>query len=245
MPVAWVISKGRLQWKGNPAELPTVIQRLQSGHFSRSSQQQISYALRDLQKAVQSGLPDVIMNAANRILAIQDGDLTAVQAKLFVYNNSGKTKEALLFLQEQIKRCPDLTQLKFFALDAAVRAGDKKAWQQILLDACQNVTQKYRAGARIFFYAVSNAPHGWLPYPQIRQIADELQKALPADYPQAFKASVMEFSARVSYLGADVEQAEKLQKAACELRQNTPYEKQAEELLQYYQIISASRRNKL
>lgn len=245
MPFAAVIANGKLQWKGSPTEVPTVIQRLQNGTFSRTSQDRISMANRDLQRAVQAGLPDVIMSAADRILAIQPGELTAVQAKLFVYNNSGKQKEALDFLSKQIVLCTEMTQLKFFALNAAVAADDKEAWQKILWASCNDLNTKYRSAARVFCFAVNNAPFGWLPYPGIMQLTEKILQKMPPNLSAAFQASVWEHAARAAYLGADVVQAEKYQKKACELRKNTRYEKSASDLLQYYQSILESTRKKL
>ena len=95
IPFVLVVDDGKIVWKGVPQELENVIRDVQSGKFGFDSQLKIEILHKDLQNAIQTGLPSVILATADKVLALRPDDQIAIQAKLFVFESTGRVRENL------------------------------------------------------------------------------------------------------------------------------------------------------
>ena len=88
-PYSILAREGKVLWTGHPTELESVISRVRAGTFSLASQRKVESLRRELQMAIQSGLPRVMEQTAEKILAVSQSDRIAIQAKLMALNASG------------------------------------------------------------------------------------------------------------------------------------------------------------
>ena len=236
VPFALVVDDGKIVWKGVPQELDTVIRDIQSGKFSFDSQLKLEIMHKDLQNAIQTGLSSVIISNADKILALRPDDQIAIQAKLFVFESTGRIKENNAAVQAIAAKVKDNVDVRLLLLGYYERTGEMDKFSSELTTAFRDFAASPTAQSRLLAYAFEQAPFGWLPVQEIVPAAAAVKKAF-AGTGGSSEAFSCEFSARAAYAVLDIDAAIADQTRAVSLFAGTEFLDEAKQTLAFYQSI--------
>ncbi len=242
IPFVIVADDGKIVWKGVPQELETVIRDLQSGKFSFDSQLKLEVMHKDLQNAIQTGLPSVIIATADKILALRPDDQIAIQAKLFVYESTGRVRENNAAVQSIAAKVKDNADVRLLLLGYYERTGEMEKFSAGLKEAFRDFSGSPTALSRLLAYSFEQTPFGWLPVQDVVSAAAAVKKAY-AGTGGSSEAFSCEFSARASYLALDIDTAIADQTRAVELFNGTEFLSEAKQTLAFYQSVKALKAN--
>ena len=242
IPFVLVADEGKIVWKGVPQELETVIRDLQSGKFSFDSQLKLEVMHKDLQNAIQTGLSSVIIATADKILALRPDDQIAIQAKLFVYESTGRVRENNAAVQSIAAKVKDNADVRLLLLGYYERTGEMEKFSAGLKEAFRDFSGSPTALSRLLAYAFEQAPFGWLPVQDVVNAAAAVKKAY-AGTGGTTEAFSCEFSARASYLALDIDTAIADQTRAVSLFNGTEFLSEAKQTLAFYQSVKALKAN--
>ena len=242
IPFVIVADDGKIVWKGVPQELENVIKDLQSGKFSFDSQLKLEVMHKDLQNAIQTGLSSVIIATADKILALRPDDQIAIQAKLFVYESTGRVRENNAAVQAIAAKVKDNADVRLLLLGYYERTGEMEKFSAELKAAFKDFSASPTALPRLLAYAFEQAPFGWLPVQDVVSAAAAVKKAY-AGTGGSSEAFSCEFSARAAYLALDIDAAIADQTRAVELFNGTEFLPEAKQALAFYQSVKALKAN--
>ena len=112
---------GKLLWSGDTIDLPMMLQIIGDKKYSERNEIRISALTNSLQAALRSGNAKLIEESANRILTLRPRQLSAVHAKAYALEISGRIDDLVKFYRERIKRDPSAPENYFMLLEAAFR----------------------------------------------------------------------------------------------------------------------------
>ena len=242
IPFVIVADDGKIVWKGVPQELENVIKDLQSGKFSFDSQLKLEVMHKDLQNAIQTGLSSVIIATADKILALRPDDQIAIQAKLFVYESTGRVRENNAAVQAIAAKVKDNVDVRLLLLGYYERTGEMEKFSAGLKAAFTDFSASPTALSRLLAYAFEQAPFGWLPVQDVVSAAAAVKKAY-AGTGGSSEAFSCEFSARAAYLALDIDAAIADQTRAVSLFNGTEFLPEAQQALTFYQSVKALKAN--
>lgn len=235
LPMAFVVYEdGTLAWSGHPTGIEAVMKRIDEGSFDASSQRKISILRGELQTALQSGLGAVVLKNADRILALDPGDMIAIQAKLFIYENQGRFKEARDFLTESCVKCPADPEIRLTYLGLLLRAGDMDAYKADTAKCFADFKGKTSFLPKFASFIMDNSPFGEMPVNLALESAKSYMASLDDNSPKDTRAYANELLARANYYSCRQFDAIGFQSKALELRKGGPYEVPAAKLLDFY-----------
>ncbi len=240
IPFAIVSDSEKIVWKGVPQELESVVRDLQTGKFSFDSQLKLETLHKDLQNAIQTGLSSVIVSTADKILALRPDDQIAIQAKLFVYESTGRIRENNAAVQAIAAKVKDNVDVRLLLLGYYERTDETDKFTQGLSAAFRDFSSSPVALSRLLAFAFEQAPFGWLPVAEVVPAAASVKKAF-AGTGGTSEAFSCEFSARASYLALDIDAAIADQTRAVELFNGTEFLPEAKQTLAYYQGVKELR----
>ena len=240
IPFALVSDGEKIVWKGVPQELESVVRDLQTGKFSFDSQLKLETLHKDLQNAIQTGLSSVIVSTADKILALRPDDQIAIQAKLFVYESTGRIRENNAAVQAIAAKVKDNVDVRLLLLGYYERTGEIDKFTQELASAFRDFSSSPVAQSRLLAFAFEEAPFGWLPVAEVVPAAASVKKAF-AGTGGTSEAFSCEFSARAAYLALDVDAAIADQTRAVSLFNGTEFLPEAKQTLAYYQGVKELR----
>lgn len=238
VPFAIVADDGRIVWKGAPQELDTVIRDIQTGKFSFESQLKLEILHKDLQNAIQTGLPSVIISNADKILALRPDDQIAIRAKLFVFESSGRIRENNAAVQAIAAKVKDNLDVRLLLLGYYERTGEMEKFSDGLSAAFRDFSDSPTALSRLLAYAFEQTPFGWLPVRDVVPAAEAVKKAF-AGTGGTSEAFACEFSARAAYAALDIDAAIADQTRAVSLFAGTEFLAEAKKTLAFYQDVKA------
>ena len=242
IPFVLVVDDGKIVWKGVPQELENVIRDIQSGKFSFDSQLKIEILHKDLQNAIQTGLSAVILSTADKVLALRPDDQIAIQAKLFVFESTGRVRENLAAVQSIASKVKDNADVRLLLLGYYERTGEMEKFSAGLKDAFRDFSGSPTALSRLLAYSFEQAPFGWLPVQDVVTAAAAVKKAY-AGTGGSSEAFSCEFSARAAYLALDIDTAIADQTRAVELFNGTEFLAEAKQALAFYKSVKAMKAN--
>jgi hypothetical protein len=242
IPFVIVADDGKIVWKGVPQELETVIRDLQSGKFSFDSQLKLEVMHKDLQNAIQTGLSSVIIATADKILALRPDDQIAIQAKLFVYESTGRVRENNAAVQTIAAKVKDNADVRLLLLGYYERTGEMEKFSAELKAAFKDFAASPTALSRLLAYSFEQTPFGWLPVQDVVSAAASVKKAY-AGTGGTGEAFSCEFSARAAYLALDIDAAIADQTRAVSLFNGTEFLAEAKQTLAFYQSVKALKAN--
>ena len=239
-PYSILVREGKVLWTGHPTELESVISRVRAGTFSLASQRKVESLRRELQMAIQSGLPRVMEQTAEKILAVSPSDRIAIQAKLMALNASGRGKLILPFLRKVCMENPKEIPLRILEMNMMLRQGRVDAFVQAVERFSKDFSGTEHSGfIQALAYIIENAPYGVL-MPSL--MLDLAQKAYSCAAAEKGKKGVSyavgcETLARVKAVTGDFKEAVRLQKDALSIRKGSRQEAAAETRLRYYEAL--------
>lgn len=242
IPFAIVADGGKIVWKGAPQELENVIRDLQTDKFSFDSQLKLEIMHKDLQNAIQTGLSAVILSTADKILALRPDDQIAIQAKLFVFESTGRIRENNAAVQAIAAKVKDNVNVRLLLLGYYERTGEMEKFSADLKAAFRDFAASPTAQSRLLAYAFEQAPFGWIPPREVVDAAASVKKAY-AGTGGSSEAFSCEFSARAAYLAQDIDAAIEDQTRAVSLFAGTEFLDEANQALSFYRNVKALKAN--
>ncbi len=235
LPIAFVaLPGGALAWSGHPAGVESVIKKIAEKTFDIDKQKRIAVMRTELQTALQGGFGEVVHKNADRILALDPGDMIAIQAKLFVFENQAKPREAKDFLLALKAKAPGDPEIRLLLLNYLVRAGDLDAFKAETALCYEDFKGNAAFLPKLCSFLMDNAPFGTLPLEIVLASAKANLDSLTPNASQEGRAFAYELFAKANYFSGSLSLAVEWQAKACELRKGGPYEVPAAQLLDYY-----------
>ena len=235
-PLALIVRDEKVQWKGSPLDLESVLTLIRTDHFDPTRQVKIERIRREMQMAVQASLPDVVLRCADDILKLQPGDSMAVRAKLYVYESTGRYPEALSFARKNAEENPSDVNQTLLYFDYLRRQGDPVLFAREFRAAADRFSSSPEARYRILVYCLEALPFGWLSPADAMSLVETVRPAWSSQ-PLSRRIIFLFCEARVRYLLCDLTGAVRVQEEACRLSKGTEHEKEASRLLEYYGTI--------
>ncbi len=243
-PYAVLAKDGKVLWSGHPTDLEAVFVKASEGKFSLSRQKEIELIRRNLQMAIQSGLPDVIASTADQILRIAPDDKIAIQAKLFAFNNKGQLEQAGKFIGEVCEKNPKDSKLRMMQLDFLLNTGNAQRYKTAAEKAFHDFASD-RNAALVFLtaYVIENSPYGIMDPTLLRNTAQKAHETVRGTGTQV-EAVALETLARANATNGNFTEAADLQSKALAIRKGSHLEKAAADRLDYYKKLQALRSQK-
>lgn len=234
-PHAILAKNGIVQWRGMPTELELVAEKILKGSFSLEKQKKVEGMRKELQIAIQSGLPVVVSSTADRILAILPDDRLAIQSKLFAFNAMRQNDEAEKFIEKICRNNPEDMRLMVMQLDFLLREGKIASFLKKVGEGCRKL--KKNSDMLLFLsFVLENAPFGTLDVKELLPVAFSVYEKLGKEekISSADKALAAEVLARIYSMAGRLADAVRLQNDACKIRKGGNLEKAANDRLKYY-----------
>lgn len=238
-PYAVLAREGVVQWTGHPTELENVIAHIRSGKFSISRQRKIEAMRKELQMAIQSGLPLVVLSNADKILALNSSDRIAIQAKIVALNSMRRSAEIPDFIQKVCKENPQDLRLRILQMDLLLQQGNAEGFRLAVEDFNKDFSKPTAGLVTPVAYIIENAPYGFLSPAFSKQLAQRaydgiLVKGKLPDKKGTIHAVACETLARVYAQNGNFAEAVKLQRTALAIRKGSRQEKAALQRLNYF-----------
>ena len=241
-PYAVLSKDGVVVWSGHPTELDSVIEQVKADKFSLSRQKRVESLRKELQMAIQSGLPHVVASTADKILKESPSDRIAIQAKIMALASGGRNAEVSPFVQQLCRDNPQDLQLRLMQMDLLLRGGDNAGFLRAVEQFRKDFSKPEPRLVRPVAFIVENAPYGLLMPELVTALAQRALEAVKADRKTLLYAIACETLARVRAEQGNFAEAVKLQQQALPLRMKTPQEAAAKQRLEYYQALLKNRR---
>lgn len=236
LPFALIAKEGKVLWKGSPLDLENIMNLIRKKKFDPTLQLKISRIRKEMQMAVQASLPDVIQRCADEILKLQPGDTLAIQAKLFVYENSGRFPAALSFTKRNALANPDDVNHTLLYLNYLYRAGNPAPFPAAFADAVKQFSKSPESLFRLLAFAVNGTvPFSWLPPKEIKGLPDMIRQSW-AKKSAGRRGVFAEYEAAVCYGLCDIAGAVKAQEEALRLCE-AARQKEVRRQLEFYRSI--------
>lgn len=239
-PYAVLAKEGKVVWSGHPTELDMVVEQVRGGSFSLSTQRKVEALRRELQMAIQSGLPAVVSSNADKILRLSPVDRIAIQAKLLALNATGRADDIPAFVQKICEQNPKDIKLRLMQLDLLLGRGDAEGFIQAVEKFAKDFPVPEKRLIQPIAFIVENASYGLLrPETQLvlaLRSYNSLGKKDAEENP-LLHAIACETLARVRATLGNFKEACRLQETAAMLRKGTAQEKAAARRLEYYRAL--------
>ena len=214
LPFALIGKEGKIIWKGSPIDLENILNLIRTGKFNPDIQLKVTRLRKEMQMAVQASLPDVILRCANEILKLQPGDSLAIQAKLFVFENSNRFPAALAFARQNAQANPHDVKQTLLYLNYLQRGGNRLQFMRTFEDAVKQFRNSPEALFRLMAFAAGDTVSlSWFPLNAVKALPDQIRTVFekqPADRRSTF----YQYEAAIHYGLCDIQRAVHAQKMA-------------------------------
>ncbi len=225
---------GKLLWSGDPIDLPMMLKRIDQKQYNERDEIRMSVLADHLQAALRSGDARMIEQSADRILEVRPEQLSAVNAKAFALENSGRHDLLEKFLQERIEQHPQWPEAYFMRLEAAYRL---PALASTLPDTARRYYRNFPGDASginaIAWSLLNNAPFNAEAF----QAAADAVKLLTAMPENAQNSRVLATRALLAYRQCRLDETLRLLQTACDKATGAAEKKFLTGLLNYFQQI--------
>ncbi|MBO4632613.1 MAG: hypothetical protein J5858_11885, partial [Lentisphaeria bacterium] len=229
-------------WRGVQTELVGVIEHVAANRFSLSRQKQVEALRKELQMAIQSGLPHVVSSTADKILKEMPSDRIAIQAKVMALASSGKGNEVSAFIQKIRRENPHDLRLRIMQLELLLREGNHAEFVRAVEELSRDFPRPDVRLVRPVAYIMENAPYGILMPSLAMALARRAYDSVKSNPKNLAYAIACETLARVHAEQGHFADAVKLQQAALPFREKTPQQAAAKQRLLYYQALAGKSR---
>jgi len=239
-PYAVLASEGKVVWSGHPTELDMVVEQFRNGSFSLSTQRKVEALRRELQMAIQSGLPAVVSSTADKILRLSPFDRIAIQAKLMALNSSNRADEVPGFIQKICEQNPKDIKLRLMQLDLLLGRGDAEGFIQAVEKFSKDFPVPEKRLIQPIAFIMENASYGLLKPELQLTLAQRAYNSLgkkDAQENPLLHAIACETLARTRATLGDFKEACRLQETAASIRKGSAEEKAALRRLDYYRAL--------
>lgn len=240
LPFTIIAQNGAIVWKGHPVEIETVTDAILADEFSLSRQKKITALRQQLQSALKAGLPDVVAQTAEKILAIAPLDTIAMQARLYAFEQKGQTAEEARFLAEHIRRHPaNSLQMRMLLLDLLQRLDDGAAWNKTVAETVAEAAKKPEDALNFAAYLLDRSAMANMPIQAILSLSDSAVRSFQSSPRQDMYADALEIAARAQYAACRLDPAIDLQKKAVAVREKSksPFLNRSRKSLAFFESL--------
>lgn len=240
LPFTIIAQNGAIVWKGHPVEIETVTDAILADEFSLSRQKKITALRQQLQSALKAGLPDVVAQTAEKILAIAPLDTIAMQARLYAFEQKGQTAEEARFLAEHIRRHPaNSLQMRMLLLDLLQRLDDGAAWNKTVAETVAEAAKKPEDALNFAAYLLDRSAMANMPIQAILSLSDSAVRSFQSSPRQDMYADALEIAARTQYAACRLDPAIDLQKKAVAVREKSrsPFLNRSRKSLAFFESL--------
>ena len=243
LPFALIAKDGKVLWKGSPIDLENILNLMRTGKFNPDIQLKVARLRKEMQMAVQASLPDVILRCVNEILKMQPGDSLAIQAKLFVFENSNRFPAALAFTRQNAQANPNDVNQTLLYLTYLQRAGNRPLFAQALENAVQQFRKSPESLFRLLTFSVNGTvPFSWLPLNAIKALPDMIRNDFNKQSVER-RCAFHQYEAAVYYGLCDIRNAVRCQKQALDLASSRK-KSEVRRQLEFYQDVQRLQQGK-
>ncbi len=238
IPLAVIVgSDGTILWRGEPAAMYSVLKKVVYGGFDSKTQAEISALRERLREFLHIDDLNQIVRLSEKILELDPSDELAMRLRIYVFERTGKLKDALSFVEKIISGAPDAPGPRLTRLDLMTRLGVPIEKRR---EEAGKIFERFKdnpeALTRLSWILVANMRFGETPLKTAlaasSRAVELLEKRQPP--PAAELAGALEVAARASYLAGRVADAVKIQEKVVGLRTRRFGEAASERLLEYY-----------
>lgn len=241
LPYTFISRNGAIVWSGHPVEIETVMDALLADQFSLDTQRKIAGHRRELQSALRAGLPDVVSQTADKILALSPRDSIAMQAKLYSFQLKGRSAEAIRFLEEFIRKNPENSmQTRMMLLNLLLQQPNPDAaWEKAVAETSQYAMQRPEDSLNLATYLLRNTAMERPPVQAALKLAENAEKLFRATRDNRYLADALETLARANYAACRLDKAIQAQQEAVRIRETekSPLLPSARRMLSFYEKL--------
>ena len=225
---------GKLLWSGEAIDLDMMVKKILANHYSEQEEARIAALTSALQASLRSGNPAMIIQSADRILALRDVQLSAVNAKAYALEMSGDFTGLEKFFRERIKKYPQEPANYFMLLEAAFR---NPVMQKIAPAIAREYFARFPNNGDMI-NAIAWSLLNQMPYDsEAFSAAVAAEKILTANPAFAKQPRVLVTRSLTAYRKCDLQQAVNFAQQALKLTANEIDKAFIANLLKYYQQI--------
>ena len=198
---------------------------------------QVEALRKELQMAIQSGLPHVVSSTADKILKKSPSDRIAIQAKIMALSSSGKSAEVSAFIRKICQENPQDLQLKVMQIGLLLREGNNAELIRTVKEFSRLFAAPDARLVRPTAFIVENAPYGVLMPDLVMMLAQRAYDGVKNNPRSLLFAIACETLARVHAERGRFADAVKWQQTALPMRLKTPQEAAAKARLEYFRTL--------
>ncbi len=236
-PCSIVADAKKILWKGAVYDLQQVLKEIDADKFNSDDRLKLETMHGELQNAIQSSLPKVISETADRILMTYPNDMLSIQAKLFALESTSDQKKGFDFLSEKANALSDNMDVQQIFLEFMIRNDMYEEFMQKVPKVLDDVSKTPATALSLLSLVLERAPMTWIPLRQLKNTADSV-KQFYAGKNNIHEFHALQFSAKVAYLLTDVQTAIAEQKKATDMLKGSEFEKTARQNLAFYQSVA-------
>ena len=239
LPYTFISRNGAIVWSGHPVEIESVMDALLADRFSLAGQRKVAELRSELQTALRAGLPDVVAQTADKILAVSPGDAIALQARLYAFQLKRQTAGAAKFLAEHIQKHPESKLRIRLTLLNLLRNAPSQEWNRAVAETAA-FAEKSPMNALLLAQALLQiAEPPQLPARQILELAKQAEAYFRTNGKKQLLAQALETLARANYATCRLDDAIAAQREAVQIREerNDSGLLGAKEMLNFYENL--------
>ncbi len=247
IPTLFIIGRdGIVLWKGYPMELDAVLEKVTADKFDIELQKKITVMHDELRKAMEKDSTGAMINIADSILEKDPDDDIALRCRLYVFEKRNQPKEALAFLNKLQSRSPKHFPFYFMELSVMDKIGSAPEEKRKVYEKAFSVFKDdSETLARLSSIISNDMSFGTGSVKLELDTARRAFELLPPEAAGRKKAICLAVLARAYYNAGCIDKAILIQKEAVGDFAGFDEEKNAGNLLKYYQEASDVNREAL
>jgi len=224
---------GKLLWSGEAIDLDMMVKKILANRYSEQEEARIAALTSALQASLRSGNPGMIIQSADRILALRDEQLSAVNAKAYALEMSGDFAGLEKFFRDRIKKYPQEPGNYFMLLEACFR---NPALNRTAPAIAGEYFKKFPANS-IEINAICWSLLNQMPYSAEAFTAACAGEKLLQRSAAANESRILVTRSLIAYRKCDLKMANHYAQKARSAARNTTDKTFINELLKYYQAV--------
>jgi thiol-disulfide isomerase/thioredoxin len=247
IPTLFIIGRdGIVLWKGYPMELDAVLEKVTADKFDIELQKKITVMHDELRKAMEKDSAGAMINIADSILEKDPDDDIALRCRLYVFEKRNQPKEALAFLNKLQSRSPKHFPFYFMELSVMDKIGSAPEEKRKVYEKAFSVFKDdSETLARLSSIISNDMSFGTGSVKLELDTARRAFELLPPEAAGRKKAICLAVLARAYYNAGCIDKAILIQTEAVGDFAGFDEEKNAGNLLKYYQEASDVNREAL
>ncbi len=232
VPRVFLINDERkIIWVGEPMDFPEVFKQVRTGKFNEDNAREIYEITVKLITALQSANTRGIIIYSNKILELDPANAFAIRTRLFTFERSNDTSEAVKFIAGLTQKAPKNPTLYFTQMELMLNTNAApKDYHAVYQAIMKNFSSDSTVMLDFVRFMLNRVPFACMAPKILQQAAKNAETSMPKDIQARDKAGYLTAIARVNALSGNFTAAVKYQQQAVSLLKGDD-KKQAENIL--------------